>query len=254
VRLAVIADVHGNAVALDAVLADVERAGADAVVVAGDAVPGPEPAAVLARLRALEGARFVRGNGDREVVEAFDAAVPFDATEPDAALRTARWTAERIGRADRDALAAYEPTVLVRVDGLGDVLVCHATPGSDEAMLTRVTPEPIVARALEGAPGDVVVCGHTHAQYDRAVAGRRLVNAGSVGLPYEGRRGAFWALLGPDGVDLRRTEYDVDAVAERIEASGWPDPDDLVDTIMAPPAAREAEEHFERVAAERGER
>ena len=253
-RVAVIADIHGNAAALEAVLGEVAGSGAEAVVVAGDVVPGAEPGAVLERLMDLRHARFVRGNGDREVVEAFDAGARFDAAEADAAVRMAAWTAERIDREERGFLASFDEAVALEVDGLGSVLVCHGTPGSDERMLTSLTPDEAVARELAGVEADVVVGGHTHVHYDRRVGTVRLVNAGSVGMPYEGRRGAFWLLLGP-GVELRRTEYDVGRAAAAIAATGFGDAwDDAGEMLLHPPTAREVEEHFEGVAAARGER
>jgi diadenosine tetraphosphatase ApaH/serine/threonine PP2A family protein phosphatase len=95
---------------------------------------------------------------------------------------------------------------------------------------------------------DVVVCGHTHVQFDRRVAGRRLVNAGSVGMPYEREPGAYWALLGPD-VELRRTEYDLEAAAEAIRATGFPGADELAaENVLAVPSAEEATEQFEAMA------
>jgi putative phosphoesterase len=251
--VAVIADVHGNAAALDAVLAEIARSDVDAVVVAGDVVPGAQPSEVLSRLRALGTARFVRGNGDREAVEAFDAGVRFDPAD-DVAPRMAAWTAERIDRAERDFLAGFEAVVTLEVEGVGAVLVCHGTPGSDERMLTSLTPEDAAARELAGVEADVVVGGHTHAQYDRRVGAVRLVNAGSVGLPYEGRGGAFWLMLGPD-VELRRTDYDVESAAAEMAASGFVDAwAEATEMLLDAPTAREVEEHFERVAAERGER
>jgi putative phosphoesterase len=255
-RVAVIADVHGNTPALEAVLADAGRSRVDTIVVAGDVMPGPEPVEVLWVLRGLgEPVRFVRGNGDREVVEAYDAGRRFDPSETDPARRTASWTAERIDHGDRNFLAAFEDRVEIAVDGVGDVLVCHGTPRSDEEIVTSLTPDEVVERALVDVTADVVVGGHTHVQYDRLVSGRRIVNAGSVGMPYEGRRGAFWLLLGPDGVELRRTEYDVAAAGERILATGYPDVRELVDEILlAPPDPGEVERYFEGVAAERGER
>jgi hypothetical protein len=105
-----------------------------------------------------------------------------------------------------------------------------------------------VAAAVAGVAEDVVVCEHTHVQFDRAAAGKRLVNAGSVGMPYEERPGAYWALLGPE-LELRRTEYDLDAAAAAIRATGFPDVDGLVrDNVLTVPAPAEATEHFERLA------
>jgi diadenosine tetraphosphatase ApaH/serine/threonine PP2A family protein phosphatase len=123
------------------------------------------------------------------------------------------------------------------------VLFCHATPDSDEALLTPITPDDAVAEALAGAEADVVVYGHIHVQYERGDA-PRLVNPGSVGWPHEGRRGGYWALLGAD-VDFRRTEYDFEAVAEQVLASGYPNAQHMAETILDPPTPEEATEHFE---------
>jgi predicted phosphodiesterase len=130
------------------------------------------------------------------------------------------------------------------VDGLGPVLCFHGTPRSDEEILTKLSSEERVAEALDGVEQRVVVHGHTHVQYDRQVAGRRVVNAGSVGIPYEGRRGAFWALLGPD-VELRQTEYDVDAAVTAIRATGYPGVDELAGWLLEPPDPDEISAFFE---------
>ncbi|MBA2463328.1 MAG: metallophosphoesterase family protein [Actinobacteria bacterium] len=197
-RVAVLSDVHGNLPALEAVLAEVD---ADAIVCCGDVSLGPMPAECLERLRAL-GAHFVRGNCDRS---------PGD-----------EWVERQLTQEQLGFLRDLPTTVSLDVDGLGAVLFCHGSPRSDEEILTRISPESRVVDALAGVSEHVVVGGHTHVQYDREVGGHRLVNAGSVGMPYEGRQGAFWAMLGPD-VDLRRTEYDVEPTAAVIEALGRKD-------------------------------
>ena len=210
-KVAVLCDVHGNLPALEAVLADERFAQADRVVVGGDLVGGPLPAECLDALLALgDRVDFVRGNADRFVVDG-------------SSEYGAPWVAEQLGP-DRLALVAEWPlSVELDVDGLGRVLFCHATPWSDEEILTRITPDEQVAEVLGGVEAGTVVGGHTHVQFDRRVPGApRFVNAGSVGMPYEGRRGAFWALLGPD-VELLRTEYDVEAAAATIAGDGLPD-------------------------------
>lgn len=231
-RIAALYDVHGNLPALDAVLGEVEAAGVELVVVGGDLVAGPFPAECLDRLTAL-GPRvaFLRGNGDREVVAGGDG--------------ERGWCVERLGPERAAAVAAWPPTVRADVDGLGRVLFCHATPDSDEAFLTPATPDEAVAEALAGADADVVVYGHIHVQYERG-SEPRLVNPGSVGWPHEGRRGAYWALFGPD-VEFRRTEYDAEAAAEVIVATGFPNARDMADTILDPPTPEEATEHFEQL-------
>ena len=135
------------------------------------------------------------------------------------------------------------------VDGLGRVLFCHGSPRSDEEILTRISSEERVAAACAGVEEATVVCGHTHVQFDRDVAGKRLVNAGSVGMPYEAQPGAYWALLGPD-VELRRTAYDLEAAAAAIRATGFPGADELGGRERPHRARRaeEATEQFERLA------
>ena len=226
-RVAALYDIHGNLPALDAVLAEVARERVDLVVVGGDVGAGPMPAETLDRLAGADAPiRWVMGNGDREVVEAFDAgAAPAEASEP--FERLTRWAASRLERRHRDLLAGFEPTVTVDVDGLGPTLFCHGSPRSDSESLTAVTPEDRLRRVLDGVAEEVVVCGHTHRQFDLAADRRRVVNAGAVGMPYEGDAAAFWALLGP-AVELRRTVYDVRAAAAAMRATGAPDIDELI--------------------------
>jgi putative phosphoesterase len=252
--VAVIADIHGNLPALEAVLEEVDREPHKAIVVGGDVASGPFPGPTLDRLMQLERARFVRGNADREMVEAFDEGRAFDPDEEDPSLKAGPWAAERITQLQRDFLASFEEHVVMPVEGLGAVLFCHGSPGSDEDIMTSLTPDPSLRRMLAGVEQRVVVCGHTHIQFDRALGEVRVLNTGSVGMPYEGRRGAFWLALGPD-VAFRCTEYDQDAAGERILASDYWDAEELVrDILLNPPDPREIEEFFERLAAQRGER
>jgi predicted phosphodiesterase len=215
-RAAVLADIHGNLPALNAVLEEADVAGADAVVLLGDIALGPMPAETLDRLAALgDRAVWVHGNCEREMVTAFDGgAVP----GPNAADATA--SAALIGRAHRDRLDGLPLTVTLDIDGLGPTLFCHASPRRDDEMLLVDSPPQRWADALDSVGAPAVVCGHTHMPFDRLVAGHRVVNPGSVGMPY-GHPGAGWALLGP-GVTLRCTSYDAEAAAKTIGASRHP--------------------------------
>lgn len=238
-RIAVIADVHGNAPALDAVLIEIEREPPDLVVLAGDAAGGLWQGAVLDRLMSLDRARFVRGNVDRVMVQAFDEGWTYD---PDARTpwrRAGGWTAERMTKEHRDFLASFENTV--RID---DVLVCHGSPRSDDETMTSLTPEADVHEMLAGADTPLVVCGHTHVQYDRAVGGMRIVNTGSVGMPFQVPPGAFWLMLHPKP-ELRRTDYDVAGTAEQIRASDYWDAESAASQLLDPPDPREMEELYE---------
>jgi predicted phosphodiesterase len=225
--VAVLCDIHGNLPALDAVLAELRADPPDAVVLGGDVVAGPQPAEVLERLDALPWPlHWVRGNADRCVVSAFDGTIP-EAERDEPIWIADAYSAERLTRADRDRLAALPPLAELAIAGLGTVLFCHGTPRSDEERVTAVTPGPRLARILEGVGAELVVGGHTHRQFDLRAGGRRMVNAGSVGRPYEREPGAYWLRLGP-GVELRRTPYDAVGAVETFRALGYPDADGML--------------------------
>lgn len=213
-KVAALYDVHGNLPALEAVLADPRLAGVDAIVSGGDLVVGPKPAECLDALEAL-GSRvhWVRGNCDREACD------PASAGELG---NVARWCADRLGDDRLARVESWPLTAELQIDGLGTALFCHATPTSDMPILTRITPEEDVARELGDVAADVVVCGHTHVQYDRRVGGIRLVNAGSVGMPYEDSPDARWALLEHGSVVHLKTPYDAEAALASLAGTGFP--------------------------------
>ena len=225
-RVAALADVHGNAPALRAVLAEVRAAEVDAVVFCGDLTWGPLPKETLALVRALElPAHFVRGNADRALGVAGG-----DRGE---------WLA---GQHDEEAMRfvnGFVEHVVLDVDGLGAIRFVHGSPRSDEECVTPQTPPERVRELMTDVPERVVVTAHVHVSYDREVDGVRLIGPGSVGRPYEGARGARWALLGP-GVELRRTDYDHEATAELYRASGVPQVEDDVQMLLEPISRSEA--------------
>jgi len=236
-RVAALYDVHANLPAVEAVLAEVD---ADTILVGGDAVLGPMPKETLSLLRD-RGATFIRGNCDREV------ATPGEGEE--LWTRRARWAHEQLDDEELAFLGDLPHPLPMEVDGLGEVLFCHGSPRSDEEILTAITPPKRLDPILDGVTQNLVVCGHTHAQFDRLVGDRRLVNAGSVGMAYEGEPGiAAWALLGPT-VELRRTAYDVEAAAALVRETGFPGADELVnEALLHPPSAEEVTAHFESLA------
>lgn len=241
-RVAVLCDIHGNLPALQAVLAEVEKAGVDLVVFGGDVAAGPMPVETIEVLAAYSGpARFVRGNADRLMVKSFDGA-PRAGEAPDS------WPASMISRVHRDFLSGFEPSVEVAVEGLGPLVCCHAGLDSDELpIITPATPDDVIAEALATAHGRLVVAGHTHMQFDRRVAGERMVNAGSVGKPYAAQPGAYWVLLGPE-VEFRRTAYDFAVAAETVRHTAIPQREEWAADIIKPPTAEEATTLFENMA------
>jgi predicted phosphodiesterase len=118
------------------------------------------------------------------------------------------------------------------------VLFCHATPRSDNAIFTRQTSEVLLTGVFEEANAGVVVCGHTHMQFDRMVGRTRVVNAGSVGMPF-GAPGAYWLLLA-DGIELRRTTYDLASASKAILSTAYPRAEEFVSNNLANPPSEES--------------
>src|SRR5215212_11371077 len=168
-RVAAIYDIHGNLPALEAVLSDLEPIEPDLLIVGGDVASGPMPAEVLDRLAELgELVRFVRGNADRELISAYEmGSREIEARADDPAVRMSGWTAARLGERHRTLLDSFSARVVVDIEGLGEVLFCHATPRSDEEIVTMLTPDERLRPMLAGVTQRLVVCGHTHMQLDR---------------------------------------------------------------------------------------
>jgi putative phosphoesterase len=201
-RVAALYDVHANVPALEAVLAEVERESVDTILFGGDLTWGPQPHEALSLVRSLPNTRFARGNCDRE---------------PD------EW--ERSSLSEEELAFLQGLPARQVVDG---VLYCHATPRSDEEIVTPATPDEEVAASLAGVEEGTVVVGHTHMQQDRRIGGVRWVNAGSVGLAYEGELVACWVLVVGGEVQLRKTPLDVDRVADAFRQSAWPRADEFL--------------------------
>jgi putative phosphoesterase len=248
-RVAAIYDIHGNLPALEAVLQEIAQANVDLVVVGGDVVAGPLPRETLACLLAFPlSVRCIQGNADREVLA--QTVGRDEGAMPEQVRELARWVARQLQPEDARLMADWPATLSVEVSGLGKVLFCHATPRSDTELFTRLTPEERLGPSFAGLDAQLVVCGHTHMQFDRRVGALRVVNAGSVGMAY-GEPGAYWLLLGPN-VQFRRTRYDLRQAAARIQATDYPHAQDFAaNNVVQPPSEAEALEVFTRM--ERGD-
>lgn len=219
-QIAALYDIHGNMPALEAVLDEVRALDVDLVLVGGDVVPGPMPKQCLAALSALRvPVRYIRGNGEDSVI-ASHRGEPLTRV-PASYHDVIHWVAGTLGPERIAPFAGWPLTERVDKTSVGDVLFCHATPRDDNEIFTTLTPEDRLRPIFEPTKADLVVCGHTHMQFDRRIGSVRVVNAGSVGMPF-GEPGAYWLLLGPDDVELRHTTYDLDAAADRIAALGYP--------------------------------
>jgi len=240
VRVAVLADIHGNLPALRAVLHELDRDEFDAIVIAGDVVGGPLVRETLESLAARrEPTRWIRGNCEREAVAVFDGAPVSDGP----AGRAAAWSAQALDGRWRDELAAWPVSL-----GLDDVCFCHGSPRRDDEIITRATPDAVLLEVLSDVAAPLIVGGHTHQQMIRNVGGIvTYANAGSVGMPYEGRPGAFWMVI-DDGVpELRETGYDLEAAVEELRASGFPDVEEqLAESLLNPADPEDVTAFFER--------
>jgi len=212
VKVAALYDVHGMPWALEAALGAAREEEADTVLFGGDFLFGPYPEQVLEVASAVPGAVFVRGNADR---------MPDDRDR------------ERVGEDGLGRLAAWP--LAATIDG---VLYCHAAPNDDMPLTTAATPDEAVAETFAGVEGTVVI-GHTHHQFDRTVGAVRVVNAGSVGMPYEGEVAAFWTLVEDGEPSFRRTPIDVERAIAGLEASDWPRAAEFLAENVRVPASRD---------------
>jgi len=230
-RIAALYDIHGNLPALEAVLAEVRLAAIDAIVVGGDVLPGPMPRECLDLLNST-GIRteFIHGNGESAAIEALKGGM-LDAV-PAAFRDWIRWSASQLADEQVKQVTAWPSTIQLELDRLGSALFCHATPRNDTEIVTRLSPDEHVRTLFSSANTAVAVCGHTHMQFDRTVGPLRLINAGSVGIPF-GEPGACWLLLGPE-VQLRHTTYDFDAAAKRVRATQFPGAEGYAKQVLQP--------------------
>lgn len=218
-RIAAIYDIHGNLPALEAVLESVERQGIERIVVGGDIVLGPMPRETLQCLRAVgDRLSYVRGNCDRLVAERDAATLE---KLPASTRAAVVWCSEQLNLEERGFLSGLPFSEALSVAGLGTVRFFHATARSDEEIVTERTSAARMQEAFGECTERLIVCGHTHMQFDRQVADLRIINAGSVGMPFD-PPGAYWLELS-ETIRLHRTEFDVNAAARRVLATGYPD-------------------------------
>jgi putative phosphoesterase len=228
VRVAALYDIHGNLPALEAVLTEVEREGVDAIVVGGDIAGGPpQPREVVELVRSLPNAHCIRGNADRVRDAEY------------AGEEGLEWLLTQLDDEHVEWLVRLPFSVV-----LDDTLYVHATPLDDTTIVTERTTDEKLAGLLRDVEHRRVVAGHTHMQLERRVGQKLFVNAGSVGWPYEGTPGSYWAIL-DEGVEFRHTDYDRERAAELVRASGHPRADEVAaENILASAPREEALEVF----------
>lgn len=228
-RVAVVSDIHGNLVGLDACLADVvAQGGADAIVAAGDlCLDGPRPKKVLQRLEEV-GAQCVRGNTDRMLA----ASSQEGATSSESAQLA--WTRKQLGEKWLAWLREL-PFALRIGDERNELLVVHANPTNDDEHLWPDADEATLERLVGSEQAVTIAFGHLHLPYVRHWRGRMLVNVASAGLPKDGDPRACYALFTErDGgweVKHRRVAFDVKKVAAQLADCGIPESSELIATL-----------------------
>lgn len=240
-RVAALFDIHANLPALEAVMEDVRLAPVDQIVISGDLLPGSMPRECL-DLAAWLGVStdFIIGNGDREALAAKRGTI--NAIIPEFFQDAMRWNAAQLIPDDERATESWPLTLRTRVEGIGEVLFCHATPRNDTAIVLKATSDQKLSPIFDLLGVQLVVCGHTHMQFGRVVGRTRIVDAGSVGMPFQ-KAGAYWLLLGPS-VTLRRTHYDLASAATRLPATSYPMAEQCAQGILAPPNEQATLEQF----------
>ena len=231
--IAALYDIHGNYPALQAVLNELDKRLIDQLVIGGDVLLGPMPVACLERLFSLAvPTTFIMGNCDEAVLN-FSLGRSIRAL-PERVLADIEWTAGQVEKFIPQ-LESWKSSITIKHPVWGGILFCHATPRSNDEIFTTNTDLDKVRQLLAPVDADFVVCGHTHIQFDNQVDDKRIINAGSVGMPF-GSPGAYWILIG-DQVELKRTDYDYDKAAKQVRQSDYPFARDFADkNILNPPS------------------
>jgi putative phosphoesterase len=244
-RIAALYDIHGNLPALEAVLTDIEDIGIDHIIIGGDVVPGPMPRHTLDLLLNLTTpVQFLHGNGEVAVLEEMAGKKP--AGVPEQYHPVLQWTAKQLEERHAKSISSWPSTLRMKTDQWGEILFCHATPRNATEIFTRLTSEErLLETAFANVTAAIVICGHTHMQFERMVGSIRVVNAGSVGMPF-GEPGAYWLLISHD-IELRRTPYNLAQAAELIRQTNYPEAHEFAaKNILEPPNEKEMLEVFAR--------
>lgn len=243
-RIAALYDIHGNLPALEAVLREVANANCDRVVVGGDVVPGPMCRECLAAIAGLGlPVDCIRGNCESALLQQLRGAEPPGL--PEAARDAMRWVGRQLTPQQTEWISGWPLSITLSTD-VGDVLFCHATPRDDNEIFTRLTPDENLLPLFRGIDAAAVICGHTHMQFDRHIGNVRVVNAGSIGMPF-GNAGAFWLLI-DSSIQLRCTAYDLDEAVRGIGRAHYPQAQEFAERcVLHPPSEEEMLMLYEKV-------
>lgn len=233
-KVAAIYDLHGNLPALEVVVEEIRRMRVEEIVVGGDIFPGPMPCEMLEFLLNLEiPTHFIKGNGEIDALSVMHGE-SLDRV-PKQYQDIVIWSAKQVYPKYENLIDGWAKTLNLEIEGIGKVLFCHATPRDDNEIFTIETPEANLLPIFEKVEADLIICGHTHIQFDRMIGKKRVINAGSLGMPF-GEPLANWLLLG-DEIQLRRTAYNLENAAKRIRKTNYPQAEDFAtNSILQTPS------------------
>ena len=218
-RIAAIYDIHGNLPALEAVLQEIKQASVEHIVVGGDVVAGPMPVTCLELLQNTGiPTQFIHGNAESELLRHL-AGQPVDGLSP-AAETIAKWVSGILPTEQQQLISGWPTTIQHEIEGIGTVIFCHATPHNDIDVFTTRSSDERLHGLFDSISASLVICGHTHMQFDRTFGDLRIVNAGSVGMPF-GSTGAYWLLIDNE-ITFKHTDYNRQEAAERISKTDYP--------------------------------
>jgi putative phosphoesterase len=235
-KVAALYDIHGNLPALNAVLEDIRQADIDLIIVGGDVVLGPMSGECLDRLQALAlPVQYIKGNCEAEVISKMKG-MP-NSSLPETVLKNIAWTADQLSPAHLEFIDSWPEQLSLNILGVGEVLFCHATPRSLTEVFTRLSPKSKLDELFGSVQENVIICGHTHMQFQLNLNGKRVVNAGSVGMPFA-PPGAYWLSLGPI-VRHQHTTYDFNEAAKIISTTNYPEAKQFAESnILNPPSEK----------------
>ena len=238
-RIAALYDIHGNLPALEAVFDEIMAENVDRVVIGGDVVAGPMARETIAYLKDASQKMhidFIHGNHESEMLSSVNGE-PINSLSS-RAEEEAKWAAAQLSEADVQFVAGWPLVLQLDLPHFGTVLFCHATPKDDMTVFTAKSDESRLFSLFVDVSAAIVVCGHTHMQFDLKIGDVRVLNAGSVGFPF-GHTGADWLLMG-DQIEFRHTNYALDDAAQRIRATHYPESASFADNILQAPSIADA--------------
>ncbi|MEQ9425908.1 MAG: metallophosphoesterase family protein [Cyclobacteriaceae bacterium] len=229
--IAVLYDIHGNLPALEAVIAEVGQLEVDEIIVGGDVVVGPMSKECLELLLNIDNPiKFIYGNCEVAVLDVADNKPLTNL--PQNVVEDIFWTTNSLSAGQLQEIRKWPKIVVSDIPGIGKTLFCHATPRNENEIFTILTVEEKLLPIFNSCDADIVICGHTHMQFDRMVGSKRIVNAGSVGMPF-GKTGAYWLYIDTD-FHLKCTTYNLNLAEKSILQTGYPHPDDFIKSITTP--------------------